>query len=191
MQSYFYICKQYYCTRSERLCRGISVGDVIQDPGARKEGAHMCWCHWNKSLENRWSWEPQACRHRNACQPGREGAWERAVAAAPFPGTFFRHEQLSGTALQEVLFEQVSLSSGFLLQIQVNDTQSLQHLSWCLRTESSQRSVLWVVLVSVLPFKHLCTLENTGLCRFQGCFRKRPTFAGYWCYFRFHHRMMK
>lgn len=48
-------------------------------------------------------------------------AWEPPVAAAPFPGPFFRNEQLSVTALQEVLSKQVWLNSGFLLQIQVND----------------------------------------------------------------------
>lgn len=103
------------------------------------------------------------------CLSARRGgnAWERPVAAAPFPGPFFGNEQLSVTALQEVLSKQVWLNSGFLLQIQVNDTQSLQHLSVCWGAERSQRLVHRVVLVSVLPFKHLCTSKNTGLCRFQ------------------------
>lgn len=64
---------------------------------------------------------------------------QRLGTAAPCPGTFFRNEQLSVAALQEGLSEQVSLNSGFLLQVEVADTQSLQHLSGCLRTKSSQR----------------------------------------------------
>lgn len=80
---------------------------------------------------------------------GRElSAWERALATAPCPGTFFRNEQLPVTALQELLSEQVSLNSGFLLQVQVTDTQSLQHLSWCLRTEQPALGALGGVGVS-------------------------------------------
>lgn len=113
---------------------------------------------------------PRAAGTGMSCQPSREGGLcPQLLSQAPF----FRKEQLSGAALQEVLSEQASLNSGFLLQIQVDDTQSPEHLSWCLRAESGQCSVHWVVLVSPLPFKRLCTLKNSGLCEFQGVFLGR------------------
>lgn len=116
-------------------------------------------------------WEqvnPRPADTRMSWQPSREGALpgNGLCPQLPSQGLFLGRNNCQPLHCRRFLMNK----SGFLLQIQVNDTQSPQHLSWGLRAERSQCLVHWVGLVSALPFKHLCTLRNSGLCRFQGCF---------------------
>lgn len=62
-------------------------------------GAHVCWCHWSKSLGNRWSCEPQGCRHRNvlpAQQGGRAVPGNGLCPQLPSQGPFLERNNCQG-----------------------------------------------------------------------------------------------